>query len=78
MKQWRFLENLLWVIARETQVVLVPSWTGSNVTPRKSMTTSKYVDTVNAPATDMSTVSEILKQSPATWDWGCHGPIIVC
>jgi hypothetical protein len=61
-------KNLLWAIVRQIdpENQKVPSWAGFNIKVRKlhvSSDTIGYPPTINAPATDLATVSEILKQS---------------
>ena len=59
-------KNLIWVLARHTDHA-VPSWTGFNIRSRDEEPISKdaigYLPTINAPATELSTVFEILNQS---------------
>lgn len=47
----------------------VPAWTGFNIQTRDQVSVSadtvSYLPTINAPATDMATVQEILVQSEA-------------
>ena len=62
-------KNLMWILARlanqENQTV--PSWTGFNINTRNQVQVSEdvvgYLPTINAPATELNTVFEILKQS---------------
>lgn len=62
-------KNLLWIIARSVHTLrqVIPSWTGFNIIMREAISVSRdvvsYMPTINAPATEMSTVAEILKQS---------------
>jgi hypothetical protein len=64
-------KNLVWVVARQekesTEQQTVPSWTGFNIKTTNSDAVSQdnigYLPTINAPATELSTVSEILNQS---------------
>jgi len=57
---------MIWVLARLTDHA-VPSWTGFNIRSRDEEPISEdvigYLPTVNAPATELSTVFEILNQS---------------
>ena len=57
------LKNMIWMIAR----VLISSWTGFNIKSRSDIQVIRdnvcYLPTINAPATQMSTVYEILRQS---------------
>lgn len=61
-------KNLVWVLARQLQTdeQLIPSWTGFNILIRDNITVKRdtvgYLPTINAPATQMSTVHEILQQ----------------
>ena len=63
--------NLLWIITRLHDHVQqnVSSWTGFNMQTRDQVTVSAdvvgYLPTINAPATALSTVQEILRQSEA-------------
>ena len=62
-------KNLIWVVARQTNVdnQSVPSWTGFNVQTRCEEDVNEdvvaYLPTINAPATELSTVNEILCKS---------------
>jgi hypothetical protein len=62
-------KNLVWLIARQdnTEQQKIPSWTGFNIKTRNSVIVSEdfigYLPTINAPATDLATVFEILNQS---------------
>ena len=51
---------MLWILARQlnSEDQKVPSWTGFNIQARV-----EYVPTINAPATELTTVFEILNQS---------------
>ena len=59
----------MWILAQQTdqeeQTIL--SWTGFNIQTRDQVTVSEdvveYLPTTNAPATELSTVLEILNQS---------------
>ena len=59
-------KNIIWSLARMTDTAeqLVPSWTGFNIVTRDNVTVCKdtvgYLPTINAPATKLSTVHEIL------------------
>ena len=61
-------KNLLWSLVRQvnTSDQTVSSWTGFNILIRDDITVKKdtvgYLSTINAPATQMSTVFEILNQ----------------
>jgi len=62
-------KNLAWVLARQTNsdCQTIPSWTGFNIKTRDQESISEdvvgYLPTINAPATELTTVYEILKQS---------------
>lgn len=65
-------KNLLWIVARrsvddEDAVQKIPSRTGFNIAGRNNEVIMKdvvsYLPTINAPATQLTTVSEILQQS---------------
>ena len=64
-------KDLLWMLSRivDTECQVIPSWTGFNIQTRDSVSTSEdiisYLPTINAPATQMSTVQEILVTSEA-------------
>ena len=59
----------MWTFLRQTDVEnqIVPSWTGFNIRTRNKTVITKdrlgYLPTINAPATDLSMVNEILKQA---------------
>jgi hypothetical protein len=61
--------NLIWIIARLSDLdnQTVPSWTGFNICVRNEEQITEdvvgYLPTINAPATELSTVFEILDQS---------------
>eukprot|EP00058_Branchiostoma_floridae_P019404 XP_002604894.1 hypothetical protein BRAFLDRAFT_77273 [Branchiostoma floridae] len=63
------LKNMIWVIARVIQQKeqSISSWTGFNIKSRSDVPVIRdnvcYLPTINAPATQMSTVYEILRQS---------------
>ncbi|KAK3747382.1 hypothetical protein QZH41_002637 [Actinostola sp. cb2023] len=62
-------KNLFWVVARQTDGdgQSVPSWTGFNVQTRSEEDVREdvvaYLPTINASATELRTVNEILRQS---------------
>jgi hypothetical protein len=62
-------KNLLWILARQTdpESQEIPSWTGFNIKTRDQVSISEdivgYLPTINAPATELTTVYEILNQS---------------
>ena len=62
-------KNLVWALARQTDLEnqTIPSWTGFNISNRDKLEISEdivgYLPTINAPATELTTVFEILKQS---------------
>ena len=62
-------KNLVWVMARSSQQEdqSISSWTGFNIKTRDDVTVIQdnvgYLPTINAPATQMSTVNEVLNQS---------------
>jgi len=62
-------KNLTWWIARQNypEHKKVPSWTGFNIRTRDQVQVSDdvvgYLPTINAPATELTTVFEILNQS---------------
>ena len=63
-------KNLLWIIAQaHDSAHQISSWTGFNIRTRNNLTvaadTVGYLPTINAPATNISTVYEILCQSVA-------------
>ena len=63
------IKNLMWVLARlaNSESQTVPSWTGFNIRTRDQFSVSEdiveYLPTINAPATEMNTVYEIINQS---------------
>ncbi len=67
--QVAYNKNLIWVLARQSKSdsQTIPSWTGFNIKTRDQESISEdvvgYLPTVNAPATELTTVYEILKQS---------------
>ena len=62
-------KNLVWLLARMSmsEVQNICSWTGFNILSRDEVTVVKdtvgYLPTINAPATQISTVNEVLNQS---------------
>jgi hypothetical protein len=64
-----FIKNLIWILLRQVQQINqgISSWTGFHITIRKGIEvkndTIGYLSTINAPATEMATVSEILNRS---------------
>jgi hypothetical protein len=68
------IKNLLWMLTRtvQTERQMIPSWTAFGILTRDFVTilkdTISYLPTINAPATDMSTVQEILVRSEAIRD----------
>ena len=62
-------KNHMWTFLRQTDVEnqIVPSWTGFNIRTRNKTVITQdrlgYLPTINAPATDLSTVNEILNQA---------------
>ena len=62
-------KNILWMLSRqrETENQDIPNWTGFNIKTRDKVSVSRdvvqYLLTINAPATELSTVFEILIQS---------------
>ena len=62
-------KNFLWLLSRNASCYsqTIPGWTGFNIQTRDNETVSKdivgYLPTINAPATEMKTVNEILRQS---------------
>ena len=62
-------KNIVWFLTRQVKHSdqAVMGWTGFNITVRKDIPVSQdnigYLPTINAPATNMSTVYEILNQS---------------
>ena len=61
-------ENMLWILARlaNSEDQKVPSWTGFNIQTRDQVQVTadvvQYLPTISAPATELSTVFEILKR----------------
>ena len=59
-------KNFLWLLSRNTDCVnqKIPGWTGFNIQARNDEEITKdivgYLPTINAPATEMKTVNEIL------------------
>ena len=68
-------KNLVWVMARSSQQEdqSISSWTGFNIKTRDDVTVIQYnvgyLPTINAPATQMSTVNEVLNQSLSIMQW---------
>ena len=63
-------KNLVWILKRylNSKAQIIPSWTGYNIQNREiatRVTNMGYLPTINAPATDLSTVMEILNRSMA-------------
>ncbi|KAI8521965.1 hypothetical protein Bbelb_017190 [Branchiostoma belcheri] len=64
-----WLKNMIWILARTLQQKeqSISSWTGFNIKSRSDVQVIRdnvcYLPTINAPATQMSTVHEILRQS---------------
>ena len=62
-------KDFIWLIARQvdTENQIIPSWTGFNMNTRNLIIVSKdvvgYLPTIDAPATELSTVYEIMNQS---------------
>ena len=62
-------KNLVWILARQTdqENQVIPSWTGFNIRTRDQVPILKdvvgYLPTINAPATELNTVFEILNRS---------------
>ena len=62
-------KNLLWMLTRlvDPGSQSIPSWTGFNISTRNDININQdvvsYLPTINAPATEMSTVNEIIKQT---------------
>ena len=63
-------KNLLWLLAHlhSSKEQTIPSWTGFNILVRNKHVVAKdsvgYLPTLKAPATDMSTVYQVLTKSP--------------
>ena len=63
------LKNYVWILTRmlNTENQTISSWTGFNIKTRCDSTVTQdtigYLPTISAPATDMSTVNEILEQT---------------
>jgi hypothetical protein len=62
-------KSLVWIVSRQSHqdTRAIPSWTGFNIKTRDKMPITEdvvqYLPTINAPATEMNTVFEILNQS---------------
>ena len=59
------LRNLIWVLSRKNSIIHnIPSWTGFNIQIRNGILVVKssirYLDSIDLPATEISTVYEIL------------------
>ena len=64
-------KNLVWILARQNdqEEQAIPSWIGFNIQTMDQVTVSdliEYQPTINAPATELSTVLKILNQSECT------------
>ena len=76
-------KNILWILARQTNSKdqKVPSWTGFNIQTRDQVQVTpdviQYLPTINAPATELSTVFEILNQSEEIRKKLCLSAIVV-
>ena len=63
------IKNLIWILARQanSECQTIPGWTGFNIRTRDQVSVSEdvveYLPTINAPATELTTVFEILNQS---------------
>ena len=63
------VKNYIWIVARllDVDMETVSSWTGFNILVRDNIEVIQdmigYLTTINAPATEMSTIYEILNQS---------------
>lgn len=63
------IKNLIWILSRQAnpESQTIPSWTGFNIKTRDQLSVSEdvveYLPTINAPATEMNTVYEIINQS---------------
>lgn len=77
------IKNLMWIIARQvnSETQTIPSWTGFNIRTRDQLHVSEdiveYLPTINAPATEMNTVYEIIKQSEVIRKELCLQTIVV-
>ena len=76
-------KNMLWILARlaNSEDKKVPSWTGFNIQTRDQVQVTpdvvQYLPTINAPATELSTVFEILNQSEEIRKKLCLPAIVV-
>ena len=76
-------KNILWILARQQNAENqeIPSWTGFNIKTRDQVSISQdvvqYLPTINAPATELSTVFEILVQSDDIRKQLCLDSIVV-
>ena len=63
------IKNLMWILARQanSECQTIPSWTGFNIRTRDQVSVLEdvveYLPSINAPATELTTVLEILNQS---------------
>lgn len=59
-------KNLVWILARLSDEA-IPSWTGCNILARNEEPVSKdvigYLPTINAPATELNKIFEVLNAS---------------
>ena len=60
--------NLAWILSRTISIPqIIPSWTGFQISIRDNLTVVKtpvgYLDSIDAPATEISTVYHVLKRS---------------
>ena len=61
-------KNLMWILARQanSECQTTPGWTGFNIRTRDQVSVSEdvveYLSTINAPATELTTVFEIVNQ----------------
>ena len=65
--------NIAWILSRKSSVPqAIPSWTGFNIQIRDNITPSKcsvgYLECLDSPASDMSTIFEILNRCLVTKD----------
>ncbi|KAK3884774.1 hypothetical protein Pcinc_010960 [Petrolisthes cinctipes] len=79
-------KNLIWILARlhaaSSQENPVAGWTGFNITTRDnedvSQNTVAYLPTINAPATEMSTIHEVLIRSQIMNTLELKSIVVVC
>ena len=63
------IKNLMWILSRQanSECQSIPGWTGFNIRTRDQVSVSEdvveYLPTIHAPATELTTVFEILNQS---------------